>query len=244
MSQPMIRVRGLTKTFPRATAPLTLFRQIERLTTRTRETQTLYALRDLDFQVERGEWLGIVGNNGSGKTTLLKVLAGLYAPTRGTLRVNGSVSLLSGLGVGMIGQLTVRENVFLYGALHGIATRDIQQRFEEIMAWAELQEFAHAKFQTLSSGMRARLAFSVSRYTESAIHLQDEALTAGDKDFAQKCYAYYESIRTRGRTFLIAAHDLEFVNRFCPRTLWLVHGKQQAFGSTQEVLAQYRAHHG
>lgn len=243
MSEPIIRVRGLTKTFPRATAPLTLFRQLERLNLRKRVAEPLYALRDLEFEVGQGEWLGIVGNNGSGKTTLLKVIAGLYKPTRGTVRVNGSVTLLSSLGVGMLGQLTVRENVFLYGALHNIPTRQIHRCFDEIIAWAELQEFAYAKFQTLSSGMRSRLAFSVSRYTDTAIHLQDEALTAGDKDFAQKCFAFYEMARTSTRTFLIAAHDLRFVEQFCPRTLWLVKGQQKAFGNSAEVLAQYRAYH-
>lgn len=243
MSEPIIRVHGLVKTFPLARAPLTLFRQMQQRAQSTREEQVLYALRDLEFEIRRGEWIGIVGNNGSGKTTLLKVIAGLYAPTRGTLRVNGNVTLLSGLGVGMIGELTVRDNVFLYGALHGIPTRQLKEQFAEMIAWAELQAFAYAKFQTLSSGMRSRLAFSVSRYAQSAIHLQDEALTAGDKDFADKCYAFYEAARTSGRTWLIAAHDLHFIERFCARTLWLVKGQQELFGETAEVLARYRAYH-
>ena len=242
MNDSILRAHGLVKTFPLANAPLTLFRQMEQLA-RRREENKLYALCDLNFEIQRGEWVGIVGNNGSGKTTLLKVIAGLYPLTRGTLHVKGSVTLLSGLGVGMIGELTVRENVFLYGALYNIPARQIQQQFDEIIAWAELQEFVHAKFQTLSSGMRARLGFAVSRYSESAIHLQDEALTAGDKDFAGKCYSYYEQVRTSGRTFLIAAHDLDFIERFCARTLWLVKGRQMAFGETPDVLRKYRAYH-
>lgn len=243
MSAPIIYARGLVKTFPRRAAPMTLFRQLEHLTRRTAQ-EKLYALCDVDFEIQRGEWVGIVGNNGSGKTTLLKLIAGLYPPTRGTLTVNGDVTLLSGLGVGMIGELTVRENIFLYGALHGIPRQQLAQRFQDIVTWAELQDFVHAKFQTLSSGMRARLAFSISRYTTRAIHLQDEALTAGDKDFARKCYAYYEQARASQRTFLIAAHDLNFIDKFCARTLWLAKGKQMAFGETAEVLAQYRASHG
>ncbi len=243
MNEPIIRAQALVKTFPHRAAPLTLFRQIEHFARRHPE-EKLYALCDLNFEIARGEWVGIVGNNGSGKTTLLKLVAGLYPPTRGALRVNGSVTLLSGLGIGMIGELSVRENIFLYGALQGIARARLEQQFQEIIAWAELQEFVYAKFQTLSSGMRARLAFAVSRYSESAVQLQDEALTAGDKEFAKKCYAFYETARASNRTFLIAAHDLNFVGNFCARTLWLAKGRQMAFGTTAEVLAQYRASHG
>ncbi len=242
MNDSIIRAQGLVKTFPLANAPLTLFRQMEYLV-RRRAEKKLYALCDLNFEIQRGEWVGIVGNNGSGKTTLLKVIAGLYPLTRGTLHVKGSITLLSGLGVGMIDELTVRENVFLYGALHNISARRIEQQFGEIIAWAELQEFVYAKFQTLSSGMRARLAFSVARYSESAIHLQDEALTAGDKDFAVKCYAFYAQTRNSDKTFVIAAHDLNFIEQFCARTLWLDKGKQIAFDETAEVLKEYRAYH-
>ncbi len=238
----MIYARGLGMTFPHNTAPLTLYRQVERLTRRRAENR-LRALDDLNFEIERGEWVGIVGNNGAGKTTLLKLIAGLYRPTGGILRVNGSAMLLSGLGIGMIGELTVRENVFLYGALYGISRPQLAQQFDEIIAWAELQDFVYAKFQTLSTGMRSRLAFSVARHAASAIHLQDEALTAGDKDFAAKCHAYYEAARASDRTFLIAAHDLSFIAKFCERTLWLAKGKQLAFGDTAEVLEKYRAYH-
>lgn len=243
MTQPIIQARSLVKTFPLVSAPLTFFRSIESRARGTRREQILYAVCDLSFEIQRGEWVGIVGNNGSGKTTLLKLVAGLYAPTCGTLVVRGDVTLTSGLGIGMIGQLTVRENVFLYGALHGIALQQLRAQFDEIIAWAELRDFVHAKFDTLSSGMRARIAFSVSRYAQSAIHLQDEALTAGDKDFALKCYAYYQECRRSDRTFLIAAHDLNFIETFCTRTLWLAKGRQVAFGDTAEVLQQYKAYH-
>lgn len=239
MNTPLIRARGLGKTFPHNTAPLTLFRQMERVARRQPEKR-LHALDDLNFEIARGEWVGIVGNNGAGKTTLLKLIAGLYRPSCGTLTVNGSATLLSGLGIGMLNELTVRENIFLYGALYGIPRAQLARQFDEIVAWAELQEFVYAKFQALSTGMRSRLAFSVARYAESAIHLQDEALTAGDKDFAAKCYAYYDAAHTRDRTFLIAAHDLNFIERFCARTLWLAKGKQIAFGETAAVLAEYR----
>lgn len=239
----MIRAHGLVKTFPLAGHSLTLFRQIERRVRGTQNEQVLYALRDLSFEIQRGEWVGFVGNNGSGKTTLIKLIAGLYPPTRGKLTVAGDVTLLSGLGVGMIGELTVRENVFLYGALHSIPTRRLRDCFQEMIEWAELEEFVNAKFQTLSSGMRSRLAFSVSRYAESAIHLQDEALTAGDKDFAIKCRTFFTAAHATNRTFVIATHDLDFVEQFCTRTLWLAKGKQMAFGDTADVLEQYRAYH-
>lgn len=242
MSAPIIHAQGLGKTFPHSTAPLTLFRQVERLT-RRRGERKLHALDDLNFEIEGGEWVGLVGNNGSGKTTLLKLIAGLYRPTRGTLAVNGSTTLLSGPGIGMVGELTVRENIFLYGALYGIPRSQLARQLDEIIAWAELQEFVYVKFKALSTGMRSRLAFSVSRYAESTIHLQDEALTAGDKEFMAKCYAYYDTAHASNRTFLIAAHDLNFIEKFCGRTLWLAKGRQLAFGDTAEVLKKYRAFH-
>jgi ABC-2 type transport system ATP-binding protein len=137
----------------------------------------------------------------------------------------------------------VRENVFLYGALHRIPTAQLRASFEEMIAWAELGNFVDAKFQTLSSGMRGRLAFSVSRYAPSQIMLQDEALTAGDKDFARKCRAYYTAARSGDRTFVIATHDLTFVQEHCSRALWLAKGSQMAFGETRDVLDKYRAYH-
>lgn len=243
MTESIIRVQGLTKVFPRAGSALTFFRHMERRVRSGQEEQALFALCDVNFEVLRGEWVGVVGNNGSGKTTLIKVLAGLYPPTTGTVRVAGDVTLLSGLGVGMIGALSVRENVFLYGALHRIPTAQLQTSFAEMIAWAELEDFVDAKFQTLSSGMRGRLAFSVSRYAPSQIMLQDEALTAGDKDFARKCRAYYTTARSGGRTFVIATHDLNFVQEHCARTLWLAKGRQMAFGTTRDVLDQYHAYH-
>jgi len=221
-----------------------MFRQLQSLThPRPREERIFYALRDLNFQITRGEWVGLVGNNGSGKSTLLKVIAGLYPPSQGKLQVRGEVALLSGLGIGMVGLLSVRDNVYLSGAIHGLTQREVRAVFDEIIAWAELEEFVQANFITLSSGMRSRLGFSVSRYGTGEIVLQDEALSAGDKDFAAKCRAYYQAARSSGKkTFVVASHDLNFIEEFCPRTLWLAKGKQMAFGDTAEVLKEYRAY--
>ena len=239
-----IETHCLVKTFDRTEGDLTVFRELRRLLRGTPPTDVLYALNDINLQVCRGEWIGVVGNNGSGKTTLTKLIARLYLPTSGTVRVAGDVSLLCGLGVGMVDDLSVRENVYLYGALQGIDPPQLRAQFDEIIHWADLDDFVSATFRTLSSGMRSRLAFSVARYNESRIVVQDEALTAGDKDFALKCKMYFQGLRQDTRTFVFSTHDLAFVSEFCDKTLWLSKGQQMAFDETARVLKEYRSAHG
>jgi ABC-type polysaccharide/polyol phosphate transport system ATPase subunit len=198
-----------------------------------------FALDDINIEVSKGEKISIVGNNGSGKTTLLKTIAGLYKPNKGELRVIGDMILLSGLGVGMLDELTVRENIFLYGAIYGMDRQRIKHNFQEILEWAEVQDFVEARLKTLSSGMRSRLAFSALRHLETDIFLLDEAFTGGDKNFKKKYEEVFENHKNSEKTFLIATHDFNFARMFCTKTLWLHKGKQMAFGETEEVLQQY-----
>jgi lipopolysaccharide transport system ATP-binding protein len=202
------------------------------------------AVKDVSLEIETGEWVGLVGSNGSGKTTLLKLIAGLYHPTRGRIYVRGEVSLLAGLGIGMLDELSVRENVILYGTIYGLARAELRQKLDEILQWAELEEFSSARLKTLSSGMRTRLAFSTAKHIDKPICLFDEALTAGDKHFRLKCLDVFKERKTRGRTFVIASHDLSFLRTFCTKALWLEHGKALVFGEAEQVLKDYALSEG
>jgi ABC-type polysaccharide/polyol phosphate transport system ATPase subunit len=235
-----VRTSGLCKTFSAEYNYMTVFKVLkQRLRGNTINSATFHALNDINIEIMKGEKIAIVGNNGSGKTTLLKVIAGLYKPNGGEVLVNGAVTLLAGLGIGMVDELTVKENVFLYGAIYGLGRKQINGSLHEIMQWAELEDFAEAKFGTLSSGMRSRLGFSIMRHFEADIFLLDEALTAGDKNFRRKCWKFFESSRNEGRTFLITSHDLGFIDVFCNKALWLHKGKQMAYGETEDILKEY-----
>jgi ABC-type polysaccharide/polyol phosphate transport system ATPase subunit len=199
-----------------------------------------FALRGVSLAVSRGDKIAVVGNNGSGKTTLLKLIGGLYQPSQGRITVDGRILLLRGVGTGMVDELSVAENVVLYGIIYGMERSTIAEKFEEIVEWAELEDFKSAELRTLSSGMRARLAFSVARHFDTDIFLLDEAFAVGDKDFRSKYEEVFRNHKTDGsRTYLIATHDLEFARLFCTKTLWLQKGRLMAFGDTKAVLEQY-----
>jgi ABC-type polysaccharide/polyol phosphate transport system ATPase subunit len=220
---PRLIVRGLYKTFPRGVGRATVFRVLRGLVAREpKQEDRLIALEDVTFQVDDGEIIGIVGPNGAGKTTLLKLLAGLYRPTSGEIVRHGRPTLLSGLGVGMVSDLSVRENVYLYGAICRLDHARVDEIFDEILEWAELTDF------------------SVTRYVESELMLLDEAEGAGDQRFVGKVTDYFERRPRRGSAVLISSHSLDFIERFCTRAIWLRYGEQVAFGATDEVVGRYR----
>lgn len=235
-----VKAENVSKVFVIKEANRTAFGALKRrLLGGPSDSRVFFALNDIDFEASKGEKIAVVGNNGAGKTTLLKTIGGLYKPDRGEVRVNGDMLLLSGLGVGMLDELSVRENVFLYGAVYGVDRQKIRDKLGEILEWAELQDFTGAKLKTLSSGMRIRLAFSTLRHFETDIFLLDEAFSAGDKNFKKKYEEVFENHKNSDKTFLIATHDLNFAKTFCAKTLWLHKGRQMAFGETEEVLQQY-----
>lgn len=197
------------------------------------------ALNGVDFSLVKGEWLGVVGNNGSGKSTLLKIIAGLYRPTSGIVKTTGRVSLFTGLAIGMLEDLSVRENIYLYGAIYGMDKKEIDGGLDEMIEWAVLENFIDSDLKTLSSGMKSRLSFSIARYFKSDIKLIDEALSAGDKDFKSKCLDYFNKIRTDDNTYIISSHDLNFISKFCDKVLWLNKGVQMDFGPADSVLDKY-----
>ena len=199
------------------------------------------ALENVSFEVERGEFFGIVGPNGSGKSTLLKILAGIYRADSGNVRVNGLLSPFIELGVGFNPELNARDNIRVNGTLLGLTRRELDEKFDDILAFAELERFVDQKLKNYSSGMHVRLAFSIAIQVPFDILLLDEVLAVGDQEFQEKCFATFERFRDERKTVVLVSHDLESVGRFCERTLLLDHGLAKAVGPTQDVLDVYTA---
>lgn len=199
------------------------------------------ALQEISLAVERGEKIGVIGNNAAGKSTFLKLLAGLLRPTRGEVRVQGERVLVTALGTGMLEELSVEENVVLYGSFYGVERKRMRSILPEILEWAELVGSQCAELRTLSSGTRARLAFAVIRHIDTEVFLLDEALSAGDVSFKAKCREFFDGPRNRERTFVVATHEMDFVRSFCSKALWLHRGRQMGFGPSDSVVAAYLA---
>lgn len=236
-----VRVEDVWKTFRLSRfGPTTLVRFLRTLGRDSGGAVVREALRGVTFSVPRGERLGLVGTNGSGKTTLLRTICGIYRPTRGRVETSGRVASFLKLGTGMVQRLTVRENVFLYGAIHGLTRREIAQRFSRILEFAELEGYADSPVRELSSGMAQRLTFAVAIQVDADVLLLDEVLAVGDQHFKGKCHAYLERDLPRERTVLFASHDLPEIERFCGRTLWLDAGRVTRIGPTADVLRAYR----
>jgi ABC-2 type transport system ATP-binding protein len=183
------------------------------------------ALQQVSFEVNKGEFFGIVGRNGSGKSTLLKLLAGIYSPTNGAIFVNGTLTPFIELGVGFNPELTGRENVFLNGALLGFDRKEMQSMYNDIVEFAELERFMDQKLKNYSSGMQVRLAFSIAIRVKSDILLIDEVLAVGDSAFQRKCYEIFMALKQAGRTIIFVTHDMGAVERFCDRVLVINKGK-------------------
>jgi lipopolysaccharide transport system ATP-binding protein len=244
MSEGAVRLRthGLVKVFGAPARRRTVFQLVRAQAARRPGERELYrSLDDINLEARTSEVVGIVGTNGAGKTTLLKTIAGLYAPTAGRIEVDGEIALFAGLGAGMVDELSVADNIYLYGAICRLRRRTIRERFEHILQWSELEPFVEAQLRTLSTGMRTRLAFAIAMQVDCEIVLMDEAFSAGDKQFQERCDQFFRDTKKLSRTLVVATHNLEFVRDFCDRTLWLHRGRQRAFGPTAEVLPQYEA---
>ena len=197
------------------------------------------ALKGVSFNVAQGKTFGIVGRNGSGKSTMLKLIAGIGKPTSGTIRVNGRVSALIELGAGFHPEISGRENVYINGLMLGLSRREISQRFDEIVRFAELEEFIDAPVKTYSSGMYMRLGFAVAINVDPDVLLVDEVLAVGDEAFTHKCLDKFAEFRRRGRTVLLVTHSLALVTKFCDEALWLDAGIAKAEGDPKRVIDAY-----
>ena len=200
---------------------------------------TFTALNAVSFQVPAGATYGIVGRNGSGKSTMLKCVAGITKPSSGTLSVKGRISALIELGAGFHPEISGRENVFINGIMLGLTKREVARRFDEIVEFAELEEFIDAPVKTYSSGMYMRLGFAVAIHVDPDVLLVDEVLAVGDEGFTHKCLDKFADFRRRGKTILLVTHSLALVERFCDEALWIDGGVARASGDPRRVVGEY-----
>jgi len=204
--------------------------------------QTFTALDGVSFEVPRGSTFGVIGENGSGKSTLLKLLAGITKPTSGSLTVDGRISALIELGAGFHPEISGRENVAINAIMLGLTQREVDERFDEIVDFAELREFIDAPVKTYSSGMYMRLGFAVAIHVDPEVLLIDEVLAVGDEGFTRKCLDKISEFRRRGKTVLIVSHSLHLVEKMCDDVLWLRHGKTIEQGDPKRVVDAYLIH--
>jgi ABC-type polysaccharide/polyol phosphate transport system ATPase subunit len=248
MSTAVIHGEGLGKRYRRGLAadpglrhalerfvksPLAAFRRAKE--------ETFWALKDVSLQVNEGEVLGLIGRNGAGKTTLLKILSRITKPTTGWAEIHGRVGSLLEVGTGFHPELTGRENAFLSGAILGMNKKEIERKFDEIVAFAELEKFIDTPVKHYSSGMYVRLAFAVAAHLEPEILLVDEVLAVGDINFQKKCLGKMGEVARAGRTVVLVSHQLNQIRRLCHRVVWVDDGSIRLNGSTHEVVSAYEA---
>ena len=204
------------------------------------ESTDVWALRDVSLDVARGEAVGLIGRNGSGKTTLLRVVAGIIKPTTGRVRADGRIGSLLELGAGFHPDFTGRENVFLNGAIYGLRRADIRQRFDEIVAFAELEHAIDRPVRTYSSGMTVRLGFAIAAFLDADVLLLDEVFAVGDESFQRKCFGRIARFKQEGGTIVFVSHDASAVERLCERAVLLDSARVAFDGPTREAITRYR----
>lgn len=210
-----------------------------RVAKRQLQFDEFWALKDVSFQIEKGDSLGVIGLNGSGKSTLLKVVSGILKPTSGTVVTNGNVAPLIELGAGFDADLSARENIFLNGAILGYTHEYMEERFDDIIRFAELEQFVDVPVKNFSSGMTARLGFAIATMNVPDILIIDEVLAVGDFKFQEKSFARMKNIIDSGATVLFVSHSIQQVQQMCNKALWLEHGHVRMFGDAQEVCTAY-----
>lgn len=249
--RPIIEVRNLSKRYRlgqlatvqptlRETLTRGLNYPLERLRgNKPPEPRILWALQNVSFEVQPGEVVGIIGRNGAGKSTLLKVLSRIIKPTTGEVDIYGSVGSLLEIGTGFHPDLTGRENIFLNGAIIGMRREEIKSKFDEIVAFAELEEFLDTPIKYYSSGMHLRLAFAVASHFEPEILILDEVLAVGDAPFQQKCLAKMKDVSREGRTIFLVSHNLQSIQEMCQRVLLIENGHLREVGNPSTVIGAY-----
>lgn len=240
MSEAAIKLKNVSKTFKLPHEKQSSLKGILiNFYKQKRSYEKQEVLKDISFEIQKGEFFGIVGRNGSGKSTLLKLLAGIYTPDRGTVQVSGKLTPFIELGVGFNPELTGRENVFLNGALLGFNRKQMSAMYDEIVKFAELERFMDQKLKNYSSGMQVRLAFSIAIRAKSDILLIDEVLAVGDESFQRKSMKHFVNLKREKRTVVFVTHDMSQVRRFCDRAIYINKGKIIAEGKPQAISELY-----
>jgi len=206
---------------------------------RKKTYESFYALKNVSFEVKKGEFFGILGRNGSGKSTLLKILAGVYTADKGSMEIDGPVSPFLELGIGFNTELSGRDNIYLNATVLGLCRKEIDAKFDSIVAFSELERFIDQKVKNYSSGMQVRLAFAVAIHANREILLMDEVLAVGDSNFQAKCLREFERYRGLGKTVVLVTHDIATVQRYCDRAMLLRNGEVSKIGSAEEVGNEY-----
>ena len=234
-----IQAEHLSKTFILPHESINTIRERVFRFGKKRSYETFHALNDISFTVNKGEFFGILGRNGSGKSTLLKILAGIYTPDSGGVTVNGEVSPFLELGVGFNPELSGRDNIFLNATILGLQHAEILSKFDEIVAFSELERFLDQKLKNYSSGMQVRLAFSVAIHANKGILLMDEVLAVGDTNFQSKCISEFIRFKQEGNTVILVTHDTGVVQKYCDRAMLLKNGELQKIGDPEQVTSAY-----
>jgi len=235
-----IEVAGVSKSFRIPHEQRTYFKEYFLHPFRGTTYERNEALQDVTFSVEAGEFFGIFGPNGSGKSTLLRILAGIYVPDAGLVRVNGLLSPFIELGIGFNLELNARDNIRINSTLAGLTERQLDARFDEILEFSELERFVDQKLKNYSSGMLVRLAYSIAIQIPFEVLLLDEVLAVGDESFQEKCFATFDRFKDEGKTVVLVTHDLKLLSRFCDRVLLIENGVVRATGSSDDVIEVYR----
>jgi lipopolysaccharide transport system ATP-binding protein len=236
---PLIEVNGVSKVFWRHTGRKLLRQQIADMLRPRREEEYFHALRDVSFSVGRGEGVALIGGNGAGKSTMLSLVSGLALPTKGSVKVHGTVAALLELGSGFHLDLTGEENVFVNAALMGYSERDAKARFDEIVDFSGIGDFINEPMRTYSSGMLVRLAFAIAVHADPAILIVDEILAVGDIQYQEKCLRKVSELRKRNTTLLCVSHSSKMVIEFCDRAIWLHQGRVALDGDSTQVMQAY-----
>lgn len=253
MSHPVICVEGLSKKYiighqqegyrtlrdVLSNTGKNLFRRDSKSKVQNFAKEEFWALKDISFEIKQGDRVGIIGRNGAGKSTLLKILSRITEPTKGRIRIQGRIASLLEVGTGFHPELTGRENIYLNGAILGMSKAEIKRKFDEIVAFAEIEKFLDTPVKRYSSGMYVRLAFAVAAHLEPEILIVDEVLAVGDAQFQKKCLGKMEQVAGEGRTVLFVSHNMAAVNSLCNRAIYLIGGQVDEIGSADKVVSNY-----
>ncbi len=240
--KPILEVKNISKKFiidHEQQAYLSLRDKIQSVFSPKRTTEDFWALKDVNFQVERGETIGIIGKNGAGKSTLLKIFSKITPPTSGSIITRGRIASLLEVGTGFHPELSGRENIYLNGSILGMRKKEIDLKFDEIVDFSGVEKFLDTPLKRYSSGMQLRLAFAVAAFLEPEILIIDEVLAVGDAEFQRKCMGQMEEVSRSGRTILFVSHNMAAVSQLCKKTVWLHDGEVKLIGNTFEVVPAY-----